>query len=132
MVYGEAILITLVEVLEVHGTLDNQLGKALLPAVETLTTQSQAEVLLLDLSKVKFIDSAGLGGLVKVLKLTEAKGKRLMLCGVQSQVMMLLKLTRMESLFEIFDDRITVATVLNQKLSSDRQVTPDKFKVTVL
>ncbi|MFZ9738738.1 MAG: STAS domain-containing protein [Prochlorotrichaceae cyanobacterium] len=125
-------MITLVEVLEVHGTLDNQMGKTLLPAVQTLTAESEAEVLLLDLSNVKFIDSAGLSTLVKVLKATEASGKRLMVCGVKSQVAMLLKLTRMDSLFEIFDDRPAVAETLNNELSSDRQVTVDKFKVTVL
>jgi anti-sigma B factor antagonist len=125
-------LITLVEVLEVHGTMDHQMGKVLLPAVETLAAESQAEVFLLDVSSVKFIDSAGLSCLVKVLKLTEASGKRLMVCGVKAQVAMLLKLTRMDSLFEMFDDRFTVADVLNKELSSDRQVTPDKFKVTVL
>jgi anti-sigma B factor antagonist len=125
-------LITLVEVLEVYGTLDNQMGKTLLPTAETVLGQSSAEVLLLDLSNVKFIDSAGLGALVKVLKATESKGKRLILCSLKTQVSMLLQLTRMNSLFEIMDDRLAVADLLNQELSMDRKVTPDMFKTTVL
>jgi anti-sigma B factor antagonist len=125
-------LITLVEVLEVYGTLDNQMGKTLLRTAESVLAQSSAEVLLLDLSNVKFIDSAGLGGLVKVLKTTESKGKRLLLCSLKNQVAMLLQLTRMNSLFEIVDDRSAVAHLLNQELSTDRKVTLEMFKTTVV
>ena len=123
---------TFVEVLEVQGTLDNQKGKVLLPVAEALATESTAEVILLDLDRVKFIDSAGLGSLVKVLKVTEAHGKRLMLCGVKSQVAMLLQLTRMNGLFEILDDRLAVATALDKELSSGRQVTPERFNSRVV
>lgn len=132
MAHGEDILITLVEVLEIHGTLENQMGKILLPAVESVAAESSAEVLLLDLSNVKFIDSAGLGALVKVLKTTEGNGKRLILCGLKSQVAMLLQLTRMNNLFEIVDDRFAVADILNGELSIDRKVTPEMFKSKVL
>ncbi len=125
-------MITLIEVLEVYGTLDNQMGKNLLPSAETVLSRSPAEVLLLDLSNIKFIDSAGLGALVKVLKATESRGKRLMLCGLKNQVAMLLQLTRMNTLFEILDDRSAVADLLNQELSVDRKVTPEMFKTTVV
>jgi anti-sigma B factor antagonist len=121
-----------IEVVEVKGTLDNQKGKTLLPAVESLAVKSPSEVILLDLSPLKFIDSAGLGWLVKVLKVTEANGKRLLLCGVRNQVSMLLQLTRMSNLFEIFDDRLAVVAALNKELSPDHQLSVEQFKTTVL
>lgn len=132
MALGEDILITLVEVLEVHGTLENQMGKVLLPAVETVAAESSAEIILLDLNNVKFIDSAGLGALVKVLKAIESSGKRLILCGLKSQVSMLLQITRMNSLFEIVEDRFAVAKRLNEERATDRKVTQEMFKITVI
>ena len=122
----------LVDVLEVRGALDNNKGKSLLTAVENLTAQEESSTFLLDLTQVKFIDSAGLGALVKVLKATEAKGKRFVLCGIQSQVSMLLKLTRMESLFEIVSDRSALCDILNREVVGDRCLTPDKFNVMKL
>lgn len=122
----------LVEVLEIWGNLDNLKGKLLLEAAMKILLNTETTTLLLDLSKVKFIDSAGLGALVKVLKATESAGKRLTLCGLRSQVSMLLKLTRMETLFEIVSDRVALCELLNKDLASDQPLTPDKFHINTL
>ncbi len=122
----------LVEVLEVRGALDNLKGKALTESTVEILLNTETTTLLLDLTWVKFIDSAGLGALVKVLKATEAAGKRLTLCGIKPQVAMLLKLTRMETLFEIVSDRFALCELLNQDLASDQPLTPDKFHINIL
>lgn len=64
--------------------------------------QSGAKILLIDLRSVEFMDSGGLGGLVLALKQVRRSGGRMALCGLNDQLRMLLKLTDMEEVFEIY------------------------------
>lgn len=59
--------------------------------------------IILNLSNVKFIDSTGLGAIISSLKVLGNKGD-IVLCGVQSAAMTLLKLTRMDQVFRIYAD----------------------------
>jgi anti-sigma B factor antagonist len=59
--------------------------------------------LVLDLSRVVFIASAGIGMLVTVLKRIGMQGG-LRLCGVQGQVASSLRLSRMDRVFPVFAD----------------------------
>ena len=60
--------------------------------------------IVLDLSEVSFIDSSALGALISVLKLVGSGGE-LVLCSTQSTVATMLKLTRMNKIFRIFENR---------------------------
>lgn len=60
--------------------------------------------IVLDLSRVSFVDSSGLGALISVLKLIGANGE-LVLCSTQPNVASMLKLTRMNKVFRIFGNR---------------------------
>jgi anti-sigma B factor antagonist len=60
--------------------------------------------IVLDLSRVSFVDSSGLGALISVLKLIGASGE-LVLCSTQPNVASMLKLTRMNKVFRIFGNR---------------------------
>ena len=57
--------------------------------------------IVLDLSRVDFIDSSGLGAIVSCLKTLGGNGD-LVICGIQETVMSLFKLTRMNRVFQIF------------------------------
>lgn len=57
--------------------------------------------LVLDLGKVSFIDSTGLGTLVGLLKRVGMRGE-LVVCGVQPAVEQMFRLTRMDRVFRIF------------------------------
>lgn len=59
-------------------------------------------VIVLDLSKVEFIDSSGLGAIVSSLKRMGGRGE-LVVCGLRETTMTLFKLTRMDRVFQIFD-----------------------------
>ncbi len=61
--------------------------------------------LVVDLSNLDYIDSAGLGVLVSTLKGVRAKGGDLRLCGVKDPVKMIFDLTRLSKVFKIFPDR---------------------------
>jgi len=57
---------------------------------------------ILDLSRVAFLDSSGLGAVVAVLKML-APGRRLELSGLTPNVMKVFRLTRMDSIFTLHD-----------------------------
>ncbi|ADO48831.1 STAS domain-containing protein [[Enterobacter] lignolyticus] len=60
--------------------------------------------ILLDFSHVDFIDSSCLGALVSILKSLNGKGE-LVLCSLNSNIHNLFKLTRMDRIFSIRDNR---------------------------
>lgn len=57
----------------------------------------------LDLSKVDFVDSSGLGAIVAVMKLLGVE-RRLHLVGLSPNVNKVFRLTRMDSVFSIHND----------------------------
>lgn len=118
-----------VDVIAIKNTLDNRKGNELLELIKSLEG-TDAETIVLDFKLVKFIDSAGLGALVKILKTSEGYGKRLILCSVQSQVSMLLNLTRMTNIFEIHSDQAAVCNLLNQEMQIEDAVRLSDFQVT--
>ena len=56
---------------------------------------------VLNVSKVEFMDSSGLGALVWLTRELEQAGCRLVLCGVTRPVQVLLELVRMARVFEM-------------------------------
>ena len=58
--------------------------------------------LIINLSKVRFIDSSGLGALVSGFKNSSAREGSLKLCCLQPQVRSMFELTRLHRVFEIF------------------------------
>ena len=57
--------------------------------------------IVLDLSRVEFIDSSGLGAIVSSLKRLDGNGS-LILCGIREAIMTRFKLMRMDHVFPIF------------------------------
>jgi len=86
-------------------TLDEmRLTASAAPGLKTaLTNEIEAgrSRLVLDLGKVSFIDSTGLGALVGLLKRVGMRGE-LVVCGVQPAVEQMFRLTRMDRVFRIF------------------------------
>ncbi len=61
-----------------------------------------APTVILDLSGVPYVDSAGLGSLVRVHVSCRKAGRRLALAGVNQRARALLQMTDLESLFQVF------------------------------
>jgi anti-sigma B factor antagonist len=61
--------------------------------------------LVIDLSRVQFIDSRGCGGILFCLKRISPGGGDLKLCGVNPNVRMTFNLIRMDTICEILDTR---------------------------
>jgi anti-sigma B factor antagonist len=59
--------------------------------------------MILDLTQVDYLDSSGLASLVKVQSRCRKQGKQLRLVGLSTKVRGLFEITRLMSVFEIFD-----------------------------
>ncbi|HEY7168878.1 MAG TPA: STAS domain-containing protein [Candidatus Binatia bacterium] len=67
-----------------------------------LQTQTR---LVIDLRRLRFVDSSGLGAFISCLRKLKANGGDLKLCGMSKQVRAVFELVRMHRIFEIFGTR---------------------------
>ncbi len=68
--------------------------------------KSQASSLLLvDMNQVEFIDSAGLMVLVRAFRQASTLGRPLSFCSISAPVRIILELTQLDRVFEIFENR---------------------------
>ncbi|MEH1902193.1 STAS domain-containing protein [Nostoc sp.] len=93
-----------VKVLEISGILDGIRGNELRREVSNVVDNG-ADILLLDLKEVKFIDSSGLGALVSAMQIVRAANGKLFVCSISDQVRMLFELTKMDRIFKTFADQ---------------------------
>ncbi|CEJ43360.1 STAS domain-containing protein [Umezakia ovalisporum] len=96
-----------------HGTIDLQGGMAFSTEMLKVTPQPH-QVWVIDLSEVDFMDSSGLVPLINGLTLARKNGCRLVLCNVQPPVRLILELTQLDSVFEIFDTYENIFTHTNE------------------
>jgi anti-sigma B factor antagonist len=66
--------------------------------------------LLVDLRRVNFLDSSGLGALVRALTNSQKEGGQTKLLGAGPQVKKLLEMTKLDSVFENFTDMETAVS----------------------
>ncbi|MEH1968722.1 MULTISPECIES: STAS domain-containing protein [unclassified Nostoc] len=93
-----------VSVLELSGILDGIRGNELRREVSSILANG-ADILLLDMKEVKFIDSSGLGALVSAMQMVRNANGKLFVCSISDQVRMLFELTKMDRIFQTFADQ---------------------------
>lgn len=93
-----------VQIVEPSGILDSTKAEEFRASVETLLEEG-AEVILVDLTNITFIDSSGLGTLVVLLKKARGLNRSFCICSINDQVRMLFELTSMDRVFEIYENR---------------------------
>lgn len=79
--------------------------KALENSLMPLVDQNPGINLIIDFSNVRFFSSAVLGLLIRVSKKIYESGGRLKLCSIDSKIYEIFKITRLDTIFEICDDR---------------------------
>jgi anti-sigma B factor antagonist len=73
---------------------------------EILRLLEQGKVdLLIDCAALRVVDSTGLGSLVRALTTSQNEGGRTKLLGVGPNLKKLLEMTKLDSVFEMFEDR---------------------------
>jgi len=99
--------------------LDASNARAFKDAIKPLLTQDAK--LVIDMSKIEFIDSSGLGALVSCLRQAHTTGGEIKLYGLRKQARALFELVRMHRVFEVFnssDEAITSYGVEGEAFSS--------------
>ena len=71
------------------------------------------KALIVDFSKIDFIDSSGLGTLVSLLKMMNGQGE-MTVCALNPGIRNMFTLTRMDRIFRICPDRAAALAQLNQ------------------
>lgn len=93
-----------IKVIQPSGILDsmngNHLRREVIDAVE-----AKAKTILIDCKDVEFMDSSGLSTLVMALKVVREVHGKLFLCSINDQLRMLLELTSMDSVFNVFSNQ---------------------------
>jgi anti-sigma B factor antagonist len=90
-------------IIDLSGDID--LGNT--PAVRKVllreVKENRAPRVVINLSKVRYIDSSGVASLVEALKASRDVGSRLILIGLSTSVREVLQLSRLLKIFEIYD-----------------------------
>ena len=92
---------SVVKVVQPTGILDGIKGNQLRREI-TDVVAGGANIVLIDLQDVSFMDSSGLSALVSALKTVRTSGRKLYICSINEQVKMVFDLTRMDRVFETF------------------------------
>lgn len=92
-----------VQALALAGRLDAGNAAQVAGPLEALLTSGERKVLL-DMSGVDYVSSAGLQVLLRAAKLADAGGARLVLCGVRAYVLEVLQMVGFASLLEMEPD----------------------------
>jgi anti-sigma B factor antagonist len=91
-------------IFDISGDIDlahsPQMRKALLGEIK----EKKVPKVYLNLKSVRYIDSSGIASLVEGLKASRDAGTRLILFGLSTSVREVMQLSRLQKIFEIFDD----------------------------
>src|SRR6516164_9217888 len=84
--------------LRIEGALDALSTPELRPTIEALIEAKCSQVQV-DLSKLRLIDSSGVGALISLYKRMRAHGGKLVITGLHDQPLAIFKLLRLERIF---------------------------------
>jgi anti-anti-sigma factor len=94
----------IIEVFKPTGILDATSGDSLrCQALDSLNRGS--EVFLVDLENITFMNSSGIGALLSLYSQIKNSQKKMFLCSPNSQVKLILELTALDRILQIFEDR---------------------------
>ena len=92
----DSVAVATVPVDELDASNAEEFKRDMAPVVQANT------MLVLDLSRLRFVDSSGLGAMLSCLRQLSAKSGDLKLCGMSKQVRGLFELVRMHRIFDIY------------------------------
>jgi anti-sigma B factor antagonist len=110
-------LIDCVEVVQINGRIELGEGSAAVREVVRDLLAKGRKKILLDLSEVDYIDSSGLGSLVSAFTSVRNDGGALKLVYLTKKVQDLLQMTRLYTVFDIYDDETAALNSFDQSAS---------------
>jgi anti-sigma B factor antagonist len=97
-------------VLPLKGEIDLHVSP-IVTASLTAMIEKNPERLVIDLSDVTYIDSAGLAALIQAMQKVEDYGGKFLLAGLQETVRSIFEISRLDQVFRIFPDTDTALAV---------------------
>jgi anti-anti-sigma factor len=93
-------------VLPLKGEIDLHVSPVVTASL-TAMIEKKPERMVIDLSEVTYIDSAGLAALIQAMQKVEAYGGKFLLAGLQETVRSIFEISRLDQVFQIFPDTDT-------------------------
>jgi anti-sigma B factor antagonist len=93
------VAVAVIPVEELDASNADDFKRDIAPLLETQTK------LVIDLGRLRFVDSSGLGAFISCLRKLNGRGGDLKLCGMSKQVRAVFELVRMHRIFDIFATR---------------------------
>lgn len=90
-------------IFDISGDIDLANSPAMRKTVLGEIKGRSSRKVLLNMSKVRYIDSSGIASLVEGLKASRDNGTRLILYGMSPSVREVIELSRLQKIFEIYD-----------------------------
>src|ERR1700758_3789620 len=92
-----------VDVLPLKGEIDLHVSPSVTASLNAMI-EKKPKRLVVDLSNVSYIDSAGLAALIEAMQKVEGYGGKFMLAGLQETVRSIFEISRLDQVFQIFPD----------------------------
>ena len=90
--------------IEPHSHVSAANARELKDRITAVVTTSTPSVLLVNMHKVEFMDSAGLMVLVNAFNQAKELGLRFIICSLNESVRMIFELTQLDEVFEIIEN----------------------------
>ena len=90
-------------VLPLKGEIDLHVSPSVTASLNAMI-EKKPRRLVVDLSEVTYIDSAGLAALIEAMQKVEGYGGKFLLAGLQETVRSIFEISRLDQVFQIFPD----------------------------
>jgi anti-sigma B factor antagonist len=90
-------------VLALKGEIDLHVSPVITASLQSMV-KKKPKRLVVDLSKVNYIDSSGLATLIETMQNVEEYGGKFALAGLQENVRTIFEISRLDQVFQIFPD----------------------------
>ena len=90
-------------ILPLKGEIDLHVSPSVTASLNAMI-EKKPRRLVVDLSEVTYIDSAGLAALIEAMQKVEGYGGRFLLAGLQETVRSIFEISRLDQVFQIFPD----------------------------
>jgi anti-sigma B factor antagonist len=90
------VTVAVVPIEELDASNSGEFKREVAPILETTTK------LVIDLSRLRFVDSSGLGAFISCLRNLNSRGGDVKLCGMSKQVRAVFEMVRLHRIFDIF------------------------------
>src|SRR6266436_1850374 len=91
------------DILPLKGEFDLHVSPSVTASLNAMI-EKKPRRLVVDLSEVTYIDSAGLAALIEAMQKVEGYGGRFLLAGLQETVRSIFEISRLDQVFQIFPD----------------------------